>query len=430
MKTATATCPRRHGSSSAAAVSSLSIFFFFFLSLLCSAAAQTTSTPGSPANPLPSPWTGNFNPAMAVIVIALISAFFFMAFFSIYLRNRREGENQALTAGVNGARSRRVGAAGRGLEAAVLQTFPTLVYSEVKEHKIGKGALECAVCLCEFEDDDTLRLLPKCDHVFHHDCIDMWLASHTTCPVCRTNLSPAAATAAAADPSAAAGDGAVVVPVGPPEQVAITIEEEEDGARGAAPQRTEEDLPPLPLPASRAARRRSGSFSWVPRSHSTGHSLLPAAEEDRERYTLRLPENIRREVVAGKFRRSASCLAAPASGGEGSSRKGRGGWMVGGRSFKMKKWEWSVKSDRWASFKRTFSLKISKGDDAGEILPRKGGDGGAGGSARKLFDAGPSTAAAATAVGRLSFKMRGNPSTVGPVDSPRGGATDVRPAAS
>ncbi|CAA6658863.1 unnamed protein product [Spirodela intermedia] len=120
---------------------------------------------------------------MAVIVIGLISAFFFMAFFSIYLRNRRERDSRALTAGGNGgARSRRVGGAPRGLEAAVIQTFPTLVYSEVKEHKIGKGALECAVCLSEFEDDDTLRLLPKCDHVFHPDCIDLWLASHTTCP--------------------------------------------------------------------------------------------------------------------------------------------------------------------------------------------------------------------------------------------------------
>ncbi|KAF9604768.1 hypothetical protein IFM89_010309 [Coptis chinensis] len=64
------------------------------------------------------------------------------------------------------------------------------MYSVVKGLKIGKGALECAVCLNEFEDDETLRLLPKCDHVFHPECIDAWLASHTTCPVCRANLTP------------------------------------------------------------------------------------------------------------------------------------------------------------------------------------------------------------------------------------------------
>ncbi|KAF9608395.1 hypothetical protein IFM89_009761 [Coptis chinensis] len=54
--------------------------------------------------------------------------------------------------------------------------------------KIGKGALECAVCLNEFGNDETLRLLLKCDRVFHPECIDAWLASHTTCPVCRANL--------------------------------------------------------------------------------------------------------------------------------------------------------------------------------------------------------------------------------------------------
>ena len=54
--------------------------------------------------------------------------------------------------------------------------------------KIGKGTLECTICLCEFEDDETLRLIPKCDHVFRPECIDMWLESYTTCPVCLANL--------------------------------------------------------------------------------------------------------------------------------------------------------------------------------------------------------------------------------------------------
>ena len=53
---------------------------------------------------------------------------------------------------------------------------------------IGKEKLECAVCLREFEDDETLRLIPKCDHVFHTECIDVWLASNVTCPLCRTDL--------------------------------------------------------------------------------------------------------------------------------------------------------------------------------------------------------------------------------------------------
>ncbi|BAT73421.1 hypothetical protein LR48_Vigan01g029800 [Vigna angularis] len=44
---------------------------------------------------------------------------------------------------------------------------------------------ECSVCLGEFQDDETLRLLPKCSHAFHVPCIDTWLRSHKNCPLCR-----------------------------------------------------------------------------------------------------------------------------------------------------------------------------------------------------------------------------------------------------
>ncbi|GJP36536.1 hypothetical protein CLOM_g21033 [Closterium sp. NIES-68] len=52
------------------------------------------------------------------------------------------------------------------------------------------GAVECAVCLNEFTHGDQLRRLLPCGHGFHVSCIDCWLASHTTCPVCRTSLEP------------------------------------------------------------------------------------------------------------------------------------------------------------------------------------------------------------------------------------------------
>ncbi|MQL97457.1 hypothetical protein Taro_030149 [Colocasia esculenta] len=92
--------------------------------------------------------------------------------------------------------------------------LPTLVYADVKEHKIGKGALECIVCLCKFEDDDTLRLLPKCDHVFHPDCIDAWLFAQTTYPICRANLS--------SDPNAATPKAVPIVPYAAEEVNAVT----------------------------------------------------------------------------------------------------------------------------------------------------------------------------------------------------------------
>ncbi|CAN6232153.1 unnamed protein product [Urochloa humidicola] len=46
----------------------------------------------------------------------------------------------------------------------------------------------CTVCLGEFRDGELLRLLPKCAHAFHVQCIDTWLRAHLTCPLCRANV--------------------------------------------------------------------------------------------------------------------------------------------------------------------------------------------------------------------------------------------------
>ncbi|CAI5997303.1 unnamed protein product [Closterium sp. NIES-65] len=44
------------------------------------------------------------------------------------------------------------------------------------------------VCLSDFNKGELIRILPPCKHQFHVACIDHWLATRTTCPVCRTDL--------------------------------------------------------------------------------------------------------------------------------------------------------------------------------------------------------------------------------------------------
>lgn len=70
-----------------------------------------------------------------------------------------------------------------GLERAVVEALPSFEYDGVRE------GLECAVCLEEFEKGERGRTLPKCGHIFHLDCVDMWLHSHSTCPLCRMSVS-------------------------------------------------------------------------------------------------------------------------------------------------------------------------------------------------------------------------------------------------
>ncbi|KMZ56445.1 E3 ubiquitin-protein ligase, ATL family [Zostera marina] len=51
-------------------------------------------------------------------------------------------------------------------------------------------AADCVVCLSEINDQEIVRFLPNCEHIFHLDCVDMWLYSHSTCPICRCNVVP------------------------------------------------------------------------------------------------------------------------------------------------------------------------------------------------------------------------------------------------
>ncbi|CDY30307.1 BnaA09g09700D [Brassica napus] len=73
-----------------------------------------------------------------------------------------------------------------GVDQSLIDTLPVFHYKSITGLKI--SPFDCPVCLCEFEAEDKLRLLPKCSHAFHVDCIDTWLLSHSTCPLCRSNL--------------------------------------------------------------------------------------------------------------------------------------------------------------------------------------------------------------------------------------------------
>ncbi|MCD9643024.1 hypothetical protein HAX54_030128 [Datura stramonium] len=70
----------------------------------------------------------------------------------------------------------------KGLEKSTISSIPLFVY---KEENDDDDELECIICLSLLEDEDVCRKLPKCSHAFHVECIDMWLHSHSTCPICR-----------------------------------------------------------------------------------------------------------------------------------------------------------------------------------------------------------------------------------------------------
>jgi len=144
---------------------------------------------------------------MAIIIVVLVGALLFLAFFSIYVRRCAMAGAQDSSAGAeNGTTAHSaVSLRTKGLEKSVVESLPVVHFKDLNlQDKMDHGKKtedggdgeneevephrECAVCLSEFEADDSLRLLPKCKHIFHLECIDVWFQSHSTCPLCRAAI--------------------------------------------------------------------------------------------------------------------------------------------------------------------------------------------------------------------------------------------------
>jgi len=74
--------------------------------------------------------------------------------------------------------------------ASVIDTLPLFTFSSVTRRS-SSAAADCAVCLSKFHHHDLLRLLPLCCHAFHAECIDTWLQSNLSCPLCRSPIAAA-----------------------------------------------------------------------------------------------------------------------------------------------------------------------------------------------------------------------------------------------
>ncbi|GAA0144474.1 ubiquitin-protein ligase [Lithospermum erythrorhizon] len=69
----------------------------------------------------------------------------------------------------------------------VQNSLPVFTFGSLNGNLTGR---DCAVCLSKFKRKETLRLLPLCCHAFHTQCIDAWLLSNQTCPLCRSTVYP------------------------------------------------------------------------------------------------------------------------------------------------------------------------------------------------------------------------------------------------
>ncbi|XP_048496831.1 putative RING-H2 finger protein ATL21A isoform X2 [Beta vulgaris subsp. vulgaris] len=72
-----------------------------------------------------------------------------------------------------------------GLDTITINSYPMVVVGE-SGRLIKSDDDKCSICLSDYHPGDTLKILPECLHRFHDDCIDLWLSSKASCPICRT----------------------------------------------------------------------------------------------------------------------------------------------------------------------------------------------------------------------------------------------------
>ena len=247
------------------------------------------ATDPSSVNPTPAP-------PVAALLTAILLVFFLLGFLSVYIC-RCFIQNVTGTLQIQGTPSGNARAAAKtGLDPSLIQSFPTFLYSSVKDFRKEEYGLECAICLLEFEDDSLLRLLSVCYHVFHQECIDLWLESHKTCPVCRRDLDlpPDSLNKYSKEliynlnhmhDSHHENNNQSLEDV-----VHIDIKESEHGGES----RYEHALQRKQMDEDEQVER-------IARSHTTGHSMVRTREgqDSMDRYTLRLPEHVKIRLIRG-----------------------------------------------------------------------------------------------------------------------------------
>ncbi|CAL4947385.1 unnamed protein product [Urochloa decumbens] len=136
----------------------------------------------------PSAGAGGHNARLITTAVgAFVSVLGLALFLHLYVchvrrRNRRRAEAAAAVLPITSAAPAKC-----GLDAAAIAALPTAVYGK---QAASEPDAECAICLGAVQEGEVVRALPACGHVFHVPCVDTWLASSSSCPVCRAEVEP------------------------------------------------------------------------------------------------------------------------------------------------------------------------------------------------------------------------------------------------
>ncbi|CAL4902475.1 unnamed protein product [Urochloa decumbens] len=174
----------------------------------CSAAAQPATAEAAPDNtPAGVGIKVSFRPSVAIVVgifTMIFSLTFLLLMYAKFCHHSSSSSSplptSIPTAAANGAAAAAAVAPQAGVPKPVIEALPFFRFATLRGARQG---MECSVCLARFDDADHLRLLPRCRHAFHLACVDRWLESNASCPLCRARVDAADATLGLKYPSSA-----------------------------------------------------------------------------------------------------------------------------------------------------------------------------------------------------------------------------------
>ncbi|KAL9243511.1 hypothetical protein vseg_017387 [Gypsophila vaccaria] len=79
----------------------------------------------------------------------------------------------------------------QGMSIQLINKLPMINFcstSSISNLPFSQPQVSCTICLQDFIEDEKVRKLPVCEHLFHIHCIDKWLERRTSCPICRNTI--------------------------------------------------------------------------------------------------------------------------------------------------------------------------------------------------------------------------------------------------
>ncbi|XP_071735391.1 RING-H2 finger protein ATL66-like [Rutidosis leptorrhynchoides] len=119
-------------------------------------------------------------------IIVLFGVIILTTLILLYIRSMCQSSSSAsATVAATLSQHVQVFARPKGLDLAVINSLPITLHQWSSTSAEG---LECCICLGVFEDGEKVKVLPKCCHTYHSECVDKWLATHSSCPICRAAI--------------------------------------------------------------------------------------------------------------------------------------------------------------------------------------------------------------------------------------------------